>query len=219
MPCGAAGHTLPDGWRKEDRILPLSCNSLHNKYCAAICLDPLSVAAIAAAVYFFDFRTLAALLCAAAVHELGHAACLRAFGLKLAGFHTEGQGLCIEYAGSAGHFVHAAAAAAGPAAGLALAYAASWAGAELLAGVSLLLTLFNLLPVLPLDGGRIMCALLIVFMGETRGARAAQMCSVAMAYCIVAAGVYLMLSGRGAALFVTALWLLFSQESSLPARM
>ena len=193
----------------------ISKDGLHNKYCAAIRLDPLSVAAMAAAVYFFDFRTLAALICAAAVHELGHIACLRAFGLKIAGLRAETQGLCIEYTGSAGSMVHAAAAAGGPAAGLALAYAASWAGAELLSGVSLLLTLFNLLPVLPLDGGRIMRALLTALFGEARGGRAARLCSLAGAYCLAAAGTYLALTDRGIALLVTALWLVFSPENGL----
>ncbi len=134
----------------------ISRDGLHNKYYAALRLDALSVAALAAAVYFFDLRTLAALVCAAAMHELGHIACLRVFGLRLAGFRTEAQGLCIEYTGTARGAAHAVTAAGGPAAGLALAYAASWAGAELLSGVSLLLTIFNLLPILPLDGGRIM---------------------------------------------------------------
>ena len=78
----------------------ISRDDLHNKYYAALRLDPLSVAAIAAAVYFFDLRTLAALVCAACVHELGHIVCLRLFGLRLAGFRAETQGLCIEYTGS-----------------------------------------------------------------------------------------------------------------------
>lgn len=193
----------------------ISRDDLHNKYYAALRLDPLSVAAIAAAVYFFDLRTLGALVCAACVHELGHIVCLRLFGLKLAGFRAETQGLCIEYTGSAGRAAHAVAAAGGPAAGMTLAYAASWAGAELLSGVSLLLTVFNLLPILPLDGGRIMRIMLIVLLGETRGGRAARACSIAGAYSLLTAGAYLVLSGRGAAVVSMALWLVFAPENSI----
>ena len=190
-------------------------NDLHNQYFAAIQLDALSVAAIAAAVYFFDFRTLTALFFAAVVHELGHLVCLRAFGLRLAGLRTETQGLCIEYVGGAGGAAHAAAAAGGPAAGLALAYAASWAGAELLAGISLLLTVFNLLPILPLDGGRIMRTLMTAVLGKERGSHAARWCSAIGAYCLVLAGAYLVISGKGITLLVTALWLAFSPENRL----
>ena len=68
---------------------------------------------------------LAAVLLPAAVHELGHILALELLGLRIKGFRIELRGFCIEYCGYTGAVGHALAAAAGPAAGLVYALAAS----------------------------------------------------------------------------------------------
>lgn len=175
----------------------------------------------AAAYYFCEIRTLAALAIPIFVHELGHIAALLMLGFGLRGFRAELKGLCIVYSGSCGAVGHAMAAAAGPIAGLIYAAAASWGGNRLQsdwlclsAGVSLILSLFNLLPALPLDGGRIFTQLADAFFGERRGTAAADAVGFACAAALLAAGIWLMLEGRGVALTVAATWLLLYQESA-----
>lgn len=177
---------------------------------------------LAAAVYYFcDGRTIAALLLPVMAHELGHIVTLKLLGFSLRSFSAELKGLCIGYCGSCGAVGHAMAAAAGPMAGLMYAAAASWAGGRiqsdwlcLSAGVSLILSVFNMLPALPLDGGRVFTVLAAAFLGERRGTAAADALGFACSALLLAAGVWLMLRGKGIALAAAATWLLLYQESA-----
>lgn len=121
-----------------------------------------------ALLYFFgDLKILAALLGSVAVHELGHALALRAFGARVRRIRVDITGLCMDYNGlhltGRQEFVSAAA---GPFMGAAAAWGASflgnWYGNDfflLFAGASFALTLFNLIPAKPLDGWRMLRAL------------------------------------------------------------
>lgn len=196
--------------------------SLHNAYTPAIRIDPLSAVLLALALYFLELWTIAAFAAAVIVHELGHIAALRALGLRICAFRSEVQGFCIDYAGETSKLGHAAAALAGPAAGIALAFAMSAAAARtgcsffaLTAGVSLLLSLFNLLPIQALDGGRVLRLVLSALLGDNLGLRAANAVNTALALALFALGVYVLLSGHGAGLIIAALWLILSQEMSL----
>ena len=178
----------------------------------------ISAAAIllAALIYFVaDVDKILALLIPALFHELGHVFTLRLLGLRISGFRAELKGLCIGYSGYTGALGHALAAAAGPLWGLIYAMAASllaqclacqWL--ELSAGVSLLLSLFNLLPALPLDGGRILYALSSPFMSEASARRLVDISSLVVGLMLLALGTYLMLRGFGAAMDLAAIWLL-----------
>lgn len=175
----------------------------------------------AAAYYFCEIKTLTALLIPILVHELGHIAALLMLGFSLRSFKAELKGLCITYSGSCGAVGHAMAAAAGPMAGLIYAVAASWAGDRLQsdwlclsAGLSLILSVFNLLPALPLDGGRIFTLLANAFLGERRGTVVSDALGFVCAAALLAAGIWLMLRGRGVALVLAATWLLLYQESA-----
>ena len=121
--------------------------------------DPLAVLVFTLLYASLEDRELAALLSAVLIHELGHLAALRLLGLKLCALRLELTGLCIRYAGAPDRWEQFLTAAAGPAMGLIYAQLASWMGWELTAGVSLLLSLFNLLPVRPLDGWQMAAAL------------------------------------------------------------
>ena len=166
-----------------------------------------------------DAWDIAAVLLPIAVHEAGHLTALWLLGLPLRGVRIELRGLCLEYGGSAGAFTHALAAAAGPLAGGAYAFAASHIGNRLgsdwlclTAGVSLLLSLFNLLPALPLDGGTILLHLSCAVLGDKRGARLTEAAGLVVGAGLLGGGFYLMLHGKGVALALAAIWLLLAQE-------
>lgn len=183
-------------------------------------LSPAAVCLFAAAVYFFSAQALVALALAAAVHELGHIAALKLARFELADFFVQPPGLCIVYTGAGGALAHALAAGPAAAAGLALAYGASYFGARtqtqwlsLLAGISLVLSLFNLLPLRVLDGGRIARFLLVALLGEARGVYFSDLMSDLASLALLALGCVLALRGYGAGLALTAAWLIISNAS------
>ena len=116
--------------------------------------------AAAALVFFGGLRALAAVICAAAVHEAGHLAALRALGAPVREVRLCLTGAVIEAdASRLGFGSEALAAASGPAAGLLLALASARICPEL-AGTSAALSALNLLPCGSLDGGRMLRAAL-----------------------------------------------------------
>lgn len=165
-----------------------------------------------------SFTELAALLAPVIVHELGHIVMLRLCGLPIRRFSADLGGFCIEYGGIASPLEHCACAFAGPAAGLAYAFAASYfaarSGNEVLtlsAGVSFLLSVFNLLPVLPLDGGRIFSVAMTGLLGSRRGDAVTKGVGLALSTALLFAGTWLMWRGDGTALMLASLWLLIAQ--------
>lgn len=92
-------------------------------------------------------------LTAALVHEAGHAAALYLAGGRLRQLTLTACGAVMQAALPCGRFACAAVSLAGPAAGFALTITARACGGWRLAGASALLSLFNLLPLPPLDGG------------------------------------------------------------------
>ena len=180
----------------------------------------ISAPAIAAAALLYclaPIDKLLAVLLPVIFHELGHILALRLLGLRICRFKIELKGLCLEYRGYTGGLGHALAAAAGPALGLLYALAASLLAArygnswlELTAGVSLLLSAFNLLPALTLDGGRILYHLSAALFGERAAARVTDIVSLAVGTALLGLGTYLMFRGFSLALELAAVWLLLS---------
>ena len=114
-------------------------------------------------------------------------------------------GFCIEYDAAPNRAAELIAAAAGPIAGLLYMPVAARFGAagELSAGISLLLSLLNLIPAQPLDGGRIAAALL--------SGRAASRLSAVCAAVLTGVGLWLFFRGRGAGLALFGICLLCRQ--------
>lgn len=161
-------------------------------------------AALAAALLFYisDGRTLSLFLLPVFFHELGHWLVLRLFGCRVTELRWELSGLCIRYAGDPGLLARVFSALAGPLAGLLYALIAARFGpsGELSAGISLLLSLFNLIPAQPLDGGRAAEALL--------RPQAARTLSLFSSLGAAALGIYFFTQGRGAALALAGMYLL-----------
>ena len=173
-----------------------------------------------ALLYFFcGAKTLAALLAAAVVHELGHICALLLLGGRLSAFHFDISGMCIDYRGLNCTLPEIAALLAGPAAGLLLAYAASsWGnrtGSELLlllSGYSFMLSALNLVPVLPLDGGRALFCLLTSLFGRSRACAAADSSGIAISIMLILFGLNLLGRRCGAAALICGIWLLIAQS-------
>ena len=156
-------------------------------------------------IYFSDGKTLLSLTLPVVVHEFGHLLCLRLLDCRINALQWELSGLCICYSGDPGRLGHAAAALAGPIAGVLYAWTAARFGpsGELSAGISLLLSAFNMIPAQPLDGGRAAEALI--------GCRKANIISITAATVTAALGLLLFVHRKGAALLIAGLLLFAAQ--------
>lgn len=156
-----------------------------------------------ALAYFFDTSgMLSAFVPAAAVHELGHALALRLSGSRVRRVSLSAFGLEMDYAGSLSGVRELFAIAAGPLAGLAFAVAASSVSGAfwpMSGALSFLLSVFNLLPVLPLDGGRLVAAV-------TDPELARKLSRIA-ALLLAAGGAGLLAAYRSPSLLAVGLWL------------
>ena len=105
---------------------------------------------------------------------------------------------------------------AGPGASLLLALMVLrlWAGREdvwFLAGLSLCLGWFNLLPVWPLDGGRALVLILTGFFSHDTAVSAVRRCSLALGTGLLVGGISLLARGCGITLALMGVWLLSCQ--------
>ena len=166
-----------------------------------------------------DAPSFAEVLVPVLAHECGHLLALLLLGFRIQSLRLEPIGLCIRYTGSERPAAHAAAALAGPLGGLLYAMAAKALGGEtaaLSAGISLLLSAFNLLPIQALDGGRALAALARRQLGEEEGEQLVRSVSTVFRVVLILAGLLFSLLRQGNALLAAGIWLTLLQKEQLP---
>lgn len=147
-------------------------------------------------VFLSDVKLLAAIIGNVMIHELGHVYLLQRCGVYIRCVNIGFTGLCIqcnlERLPRRGYFLCSAA---GPTVGLLVAFAASFIGNVLgndffllFAGVGVILSVFNLFPVKPLDGWRMMFSIC---------PKSAEVIGDLTAIVILGIGVCMMLQGYG----------------------
>lgn len=155
-------------------------------------------------------ETCVSLLAAVLVHECGHIAAIHLGGMKVIGVRPELSGLKIIYSETGSRKAELFSALAGPFAG-AIYYMilrkveGMWA---ISGQLSLLYTLFNLLPAKELDGGRILSLLAAELIGEEEGRNLTELCSVLVCAAFLVFGIVLFIKGEGGGMFAAGIWLL-----------
>lgn len=177
-----------------------------------VVLYPGFVALLSASAYFGSLRLLAALLTAAAAHELGHVAAVWCTGRKLNRLTLTALGAELTLEGestSVSFLQELILSLSGPAANLLLAAALAMSGRfPLLLGANLLLGCFNLLPVSPLDGGCALFALLSWLTSLEWADRLTSLISKVFSLAVVLWGAFFLLQPGGKPwLLLVGLWL------------
>lgn len=152
--------------------------------------------------YLGGGAALAAFLTAALAHELGHLAAIYWTGAFLRRVRFSAAGPVIEYGGVTNRQQEAGIIAAGPVAGLLFAAVCTLAGSRYFAyvgAIALLSSLFNLLPALPMDGGRLAQLLLEEVMPPDKAAIILRIVGSFCAAGVIATGIRLCLPAAAAA--------------------
>lgn len=177
----------------------------------ALDIRPGAVALLAGLYFLLPLRWCARLALAVTVHELGHVAALLLCGTELYGLRMEACGLALCCAPPEGAARTIVTALAGPAAGVGLFCILRGIGSLEGAELSLLYTCVNLLPVLPLDGGRALQAAAAALAGERAAERLLDVLGLVLPVALMGLGVVLFARGMGLALGVFGAWLALLQ--------
>lgn len=166
-------------------------------------------------LYFAPQDFVAAYFLAVFFHEAGHVLCLLLFRRRIYSARLELKGLLIEHEGGMSELEVLLCAAAGPITGLLFAYASSFLAHfscpdffNLCAGLSLALSIFNALPIIPLDGAAAFKSLMDM-LGIKRSSEIAFVISISFCAIILALGICLMSRGMGYGITAMSLILLF----------
>ncbi len=172
-----------------------------------------------AALLFLDHQNLVPwALLACGLHELGHLAAIYGLGGRMAGLHltVSGAEIVPERDTLFSYGEELLMIAAGPACSLLAAALTGWLASGgtsealfLFAGLNLAIGVFNLLPLCPLDGGRLLNLLLTRLLDPIRGERVCQLLTAMLGMGLLGLGLLLMVrTGGNPTLLLTALWLL-----------
>lgn len=165
-----------------------------------IAVQPGAVLAAGTLIFLLKPGELLALCLAAAVHELGHLAALALLGSEVSAISLELTGLRIFCVAPESACAACFAALAGPLAGVGLFFILRGVGLSQAAEISLWLSAINLLPVLPLDGGRALLAALERLCGGTAARKTLAALGFAVPVALMALGLAALRAGYGLAL-------------------
>lgn len=172
---------------------------------------PGAVVLLSGLYFLLPLRWCARLALTVTVHELGHFAALILCGAQVCGLRMEGCGLVLRCTPTEGALRTVTAALAGPAAGAGLFCILRGLGYIACAELSLLFSCVNLLPVLPLDGGRALEAAVTALAGERAAERLLDVLGLVLPVALMGFGVVLFARGMGLALGVFGAWLALLQ--------
>ncbi len=167
-----------------------------------------------ALMYFFDgIGLVSAMLPAVLMHELGHVLSLRISGSRLTRISVTLTGIEMDYAPQIEGLRAVLCCLSGPLTGAIYALTACTIGGafgQMSGTISFLLSAFNLLPILPLDGGRITAALLPI--------RSARITSTLGAFLLLLGGAFLAARFSSFCLLLIGAWLTVCNLSGLAAQ-
>lgn len=172
---------------------------------------PGAVVLLAGLYFLLPLRWCVRLALTVTVHELGHVAALILCGAQVCGLRMEGCGLVLRCTPTEGALRTVTAALAGPAAGAGLFCILRGLGYIACAELSLLFSCVNLLPVLPLDGGRALYAALAALAGERAAERTLDVLGLVLPVMLMVLGLALFARGFGLAPGVFGAWLALLQ--------
>ena len=172
---------------------------------------PGAVVLLSGLYFLLPLRWCARLALTVTVHELGHFAALILCGAQVCGLRMEGCGLVLRCTPTEGALRTVTAALAGPAAGAGLFCILRGLGYIACAELSLLFSCVNLLPVLPLDGGRALYAALSALAGERAAERTLDVLGLVLPVALMVLGLALFARGFGLAPGVFGAWLALLQ--------
>ena len=172
---------------------------------------PVAVVLLSGLYFLLPLRWCARLALTVTVHELGHFAALILCGAQVCGLRMEGCGLVLRCTPTEGALRTVTAALAGPAAGAGLFCILRGLGYIACAELSLLFSCVNLLPVLPLDGGRALYAALSALAGERAAERTLDVLGLVLPVALMVLGLALFARGFGLAPGVFGAWLALLQ--------
>ena len=165
---------------------------------------PGAVVLLSGLYFLLPLRWCARLALTVTVHELGHVAALILCGVQVCG-------LVLRCTPPEGALRTVTAALAGPAAGTGLFCILRGLGYIACAELSLLFSCVNLLPVLPLDGGRALYAALSALAGERAAERTLDVLGLVLPVALMVLGLALFARGFGLAAGVFGAWLALLQ--------
>ena len=170
---------------------------------------PGAVVLLSGLYFLLPLRWCARLALTVTVHELGHVTALILCGAQVCGLRMEGCGLVLRCTPTEGALRTVTAA--GPAAGAGLFCILRGLGYIACAELSLLFSCVNLLPVLPLDGGRALYAALSALAGERAAERTLDVLGLVLPVALMVLGLALFARGFGLAPGVFGAWLALLQ--------
>ena len=178
-------------------------------------ISPWAVLLMAAVYFAAGIKAVLAVLISVVIHELGHSAAIKLFGGKVVSVRFDSSGLCMDSNGIESAVGELIVLASGPAAGLIFAAICSHypenGFAVLLTAVGFVLTAYNLLPVYPLDGGRMVYTVLSGCIGRKKCADIMYLIGIITGTIIAVCGLLSLAKDYGTALLIAGVWLLIAQ--------